>query len=490
MNVDAQPNWVGSLPRHAVNSLALNNRRIAEGSEEVLVSPAYEDISDDDIKTRLNLILETITMTDTFRTMELANADKFGPRSIAQPWSNRRGALQSYFAHDDYDPGGFESTNGRLRPASALTTVDSLIKTSNSGLPYMQRKGSVLGDALINMDEQLGVYPAVLFTRTQEQGKTRNVWGFPISDTIAEQQFFKPWLVEEKKLPWRSALLGPEMVDAAMSQLLYTWSKGDIIYSVDFSAYDASISPEASYAAFSMIAEHFQAGYEPDLYSLFRRFVEIPIYTPDGEWSGPHGVPSGSSFTNTIDSLVQWIYSGGGYPCQIQGDDGVYKVPKGRVESFLERWTGRPSGLTPLSINESKSLERDIPECIYLQRYYSPAYPNKYGFGLGGIYSAFRAFNRIKYLERWTDLDKMEISGKDFFSLRTIMILENCKHHPAFNELVIMAHSLDKTGLSFTEAGLNAFSRAMDSKTRAGVFNRDVKTGINQFKTVQLLNKL
>jgi hypothetical protein len=279
------------------------------------------------------------------------------------------------------------------------------------------------------------VYPCVLFTRTQEQKKTRNVWGFPISDTIQEQSFYLPFQDFEKALPWRTALHGPDAVDKSITYLLQNKRPSDVVYCCDFSGYDASVKPKYTFEAFSFIANLFQARYHEDLYRLYRRFITIPIYTPSGEIIGPHGVPSGSSFTNTIDSIVQYFASGGPEHCEVQGDDGVYLVHKGMTSEFENRFTERG-----LELNSSKSDIFEDYECVYLQRYYSPKYLNTDGSGFGGVYSAYRAFNRIKYLETWTDFERMGISGEDFFSLRQIMILENCKHHPAFRELVKYAH--------------------------------------------------
>ena len=304
-----------------------------------------------------------------------------------------------------------------------------------------------------------------LFTRTQEEKKTRNVWGYPILDTIWEQQFYIPWLQMEKSLPFRAALYGPDVVDSSITKLLGGKDGKSSIYCIDFTSFDSSVSPTMSMAAFSYIASHFQRSYIDELRELSHRFINIPIFTPDGEVSGPHGVPSGSSFTNTVDSLVQWLISGhNGQKCQIQGDDGVYVIETRRVETLLNSF--REAGL---SVNESKSWHFKDRQAVYLQRYYSERYPNQYGSGLGGVYPIARALNRIKYLERWTDFEKHGIEGRDFFSLRTIMILENCKHHPCFRELVNYCQSIDKHGLKFSDEGVKAYSRMLEPRVRAGV---------------------
>lgn len=489
MKIIADPNWASDIQRPVLNSVSYNNKRIVAGSSDTLVNPALEDRDDDEMIQYIEDILSRHHLTFKLREIEDANRERIGPRSHAKTWLERKADLYSYFKHEDYDPEGFGTrTGGQLRPVSIQKVADSLIRSSSAGLPYMVRKGIVLEDALRNYAEQREKFPCVLFTRTQEQMKTRSVWGYPISDTLWEQSFFIPWLRRERELPWRASLFGPEAVDRAMTMLLASKRQGEVVYCVDFSAYDASINPELAFQAFSYIASHFQVPYRVELYRLFRRFVTIPIYTPDGEISGPHGVPSGSSFTNSVDSLVQLFVSDHSRfdRCQIQGDDGVYILDKSESDSFPERFKTRG-----LDLNESKSAVFDTTEALFLQRYYHPDYSNRGGGGLGGVYSLFRAYNRIKYLEKWTDFDKEGISGADFFSLRTIMILENCKHHPGFEQFVQAVKNWDRKGLTYTQSGLKAFSRSLQSKAKAGLFGAEqsFKRGIHSFETVKLLNK-
>jgi hypothetical protein len=485
MKVDAQPKWLANLPTTALNSLSLNNKRITEGSDESIVNPAYDDISDERIEEEVEKILSSVNLTEELRKIEDSNLSKFGPRSLAKSWGDRRESLYDYYHDQDHDPGGFEATDGRLRPCSLKSVQSSLLKSSSAGLPYMKKKGLVLNEALSNHESEEGVYPCVLYTRTQEQGKTRNVWGYPISDTMREQSIFIPFLNHEKTLHYRAALLGPDEVDAAITKLIMTKSDSELVLNVDFSAYDATITPGHAHTAFEYIASLFQKQYHQIIYDIFRRFVTIGIYTPEGEWLGPHGVPSGSSFTNTVDSLVQYAVSGMEHKCQIQGDDGTYVINKSDHDLLLERF--RSAGLV---INESKSRVFDSQEAVYLQRYYHPDYKSRTG-GLGGVYSLFRAFMRIKYLERWTDFKSIGVDGADFFALRTITILENCKHHPGFESAVKLAHSFDKFKLAFSEQGLSAYSRAMESKSRAGVFNQyGLQRGINSFETIRVLKTL
>jgi len=488
VKVDAQPTWKTKLPKQVLNSLTLNNQRITDGSETVVINPGYQDVEDDKIIQSIEEILSTCDLTPELRKIEDSNISKFGPRSLAKKWEERKESLYDYFNKEDVDSSGeFKSANGRLRISSIDKSVQQLVKASNAGLPYMQKKGLILEQAKSDYRKNLFQYPCVLFTRTQEQGKTRNVFGYPIADTLFEYSFYIPYLRYEKTLPFRSALIGPDAVDAAITLMLSRLTPDKVVLCVDFSSFDASVTPQLSHNAFVSISNLFQTHDANLLYSLYRRFCTIGIYTPDGELSGPHGVPSGSAFTNAIDSLVQFQCSGMlPHECQIQGDDGVYIVSRNDHDLLLERFDS-----AGLKVNRDKSNSFDTKEAIYLQRYYHPNYLSRMG-GLGGVYAIARAMLRIKYLERWTDFEQVGIEGADFFSLRTISILENCKHHPGFAKVVKLAHSFDKFGLNFTGQGLKAYSRSQESKTRAGVFNQygSLEKGINRFETMKILKTL
>lgn len=494
MKVNAKPEWLKSISDRAKLSLSNTMNRVTKGTDNVIVHPGLENISVNRLSDRIERILHAHPITPELRKIEDSNQSKLGPRSIAKPWDERKESLYAYFRGiSDLNPGSFGSNDGVLRPANMTTVIGNLVKSSSSGLPYMSKKGLVLQEAIRDYDKLSGMYPCVLFTRTQEQGKTRNVWGYPITETIAEQRYHIPWLEVEKRLAWRAALLGPDLVDEAVSNMLLKKTDDEVIYCVDFSSYDASISPRHAYAAFSYIASHFQQAAKPALYDLYRTFVSIPIWTPEGEISGPHGVPSGSSFTNTIDSLVQHSVSESAsqnLECQIQGDDGIYRIPKYMRDSFANRF--KTAGL---QINEDKSevFDSSTPQGVYLQRYYHPMYRSEKTGGLGGVYSLYRAINRIKYLERWvTDVGSRKdsvITGEDYFSLRTIMILENCKHHPGFRDFVKLVQSLDETGLRFNKQALMPFQMMHTAKLRASTANEEFATGIHKFETLKVLNE-
>jgi hypothetical protein len=359
----------------------------------------------------------------------------------------------------------------------------------------MQRKGDVKDEVASNLITYLEREdPCMLFTRTQEELKTRDVWGYPVADTLQEQRYFQPLLKVQRRLSWRSALIGPDAVDRAVTDLLnLAFATDRCLLSIDFSGYDKSIGYNLQLAAFRYIMEMFQARYSLEIMQIARRFGTISLITPSGVWNPDtfqrhnHGVPSGSTFTNEIDSIAQALIAANSgvnvrLESQIQGDDGIYVTPD--PDALKEGFSAYS-----LNVNEDKShVSKDF--CVYLQRYYSRNY--FVGSIIGGIYPLYRALNRLIFQERFTDFTGFGISGADYYSIRAITILENCRYHPYFKEFVEFVVRMDREGLKFTREGLVAYIRMQQSKGIEEIQHKpgdDVK-GLLGFATVKLIKEL
>jgi hypothetical protein len=500
--ITEKPAWLSTLSDDAQSRLSRNNQLLREGSDNVVISPAMKDVEDSEIEGFVKGTFDSGLYTEKLIEIENSNLSKLGPRSIALPWAERRASLEAYFTDEsllsegDFREWAIEfqsrySINGRLHPVSLDTVAKNLEPSSASGLPYMVKKGIVRERGQLT-EEFVDVYPCVIYTRTQEGGKTRNVMGVGISDVIREMRYHQAFLPTEKKLSWRAAIVSPDEVDLQISTMLNMRLNDETVTCLDFSAYDASISPYQSGRAFAFIASHFATKFWWEIYSIYERFATIPFYTPDGEYSGNHGVPSGSAFTNTIDSIVQFLIavesklaSPDGHGAQIQGDDGIYLIGDNDVDAFTESF--RAAGL---SVNTDKSDFFKGTEGTYLQRYYHTRYYSNARRFLGGVYSIGRALLRLKYLERFIDGigNDDEISGRDYFSLRAITILENCKYHPHFHDLIDFVQSRDKTSLSYSGTGLKAFANHPSRRSRADITNQyGDQGGIESFETVKYL---
>lgn len=489
------------------NKLSQNLTRISVGNDEVLTSPLAIKRSPSDILSGWSKVFNENTdkmddPSNVLLNLEISQKDKFGPRSISLPWKKWKGTFYSTFDNDIKVPNDVLISNvdhytskfrNRLRPISGENSIKRVKNSTSSGLPSLTRKGYVKDKTLLNLKTELGdEYPAVLYTRSQEQLKIRGVWGYPLSDIIRETKYFVPLLEFQKRLNWRSALNGPDAVSSNVTRIINLSLKNGLsLVSVDFSSYDTTVRKKLQEAGFHYVMRLFQDKESPEITKIRDRFNSIGIITPDGLVKGDHGVPSGSNFTNEIDSIVQrTIAMSSGLVkdghMDIQGDDGVYAVDPDKVVSFMKSFS-----TYGLSVNESKSyVSSDY--VVYLQNLFHKHYENN---GLiSGIYPTYRALNRIIYQERWSNFEDYSISGKDYYSIRTITILENCKHHPLFKELVRYVLSLDKYNLKFSTDGLKKYvDMIFNTEGSSGViinqYGDDLR-GIRNFATVKLINNM
>lgn len=492
-------NLSGDVKRRLSNYL----RSIVKGSDSVYISPIGDTYTPEKLLLEWDEIFYSNRhkVNDVLFDLEMSNRSKFGPRSIAKSWDKRKEGLLDYFKVKSSDikiPTELFPTRGILRPVGFDKAISTLKNNTNSGLPYFLRKGSVKGKILsMSRDEFLAKvrerYPCILFTRTQEGDKTRDVWGYPIFVTIYEMQYYLPVLSHQKKLSWRSALISPSEVDRKITEMLFRCKSDPSLrlVSIDFSAFDRSVSPELIASAFTYIKALFQTEFSSDLDEICELFSTIGIVTPDGIFSGRHGVPSGSTFTNEVDSIVQYLVAmSSGFVIDdafsIQGDDGSYLIHSDHLENFLSNFAS-----AGLLVNDKTYISNLYS--IYLQCLYHIDYIGSNGI-VGGIYPTYRALNRIIYQERFVNFLDQEVEGRDYYSIRTISILENCKFHPLFEELVKFVLSRDKYALEFSEASLKKYINIVkDGAGTGGLLNNqygDDLSGIHNFEVMKLLRRL
>jgi hypothetical protein len=483
------------LDKSVESKLNQNLRVTVEGSDKVVVTPLGKNNDPNSLLAEWDKVFQANSsrMNSTLLEIEESNRGKYGPRSIQKPWVERKDSLKAYF-HDQGAPPVPLNVNlgNKLRPLSVRNGSLLLKNSTNSGLPWYTRKSEIKEELVSNFNYYLDRQdPCVLFTRTQEQGKTRNVWGYPSADTLNEMRYYAPLLDYQKKVSWRAALNSPDSVDRGITNLVNNaMLSGKKLISIDFSAYDASVGKELQSASFEYVKSLFQPNCADELEYIAHRFNTIGIITPDGIWDGPHGVPSGSTFTNEVDSLAQFlVISNLGTvdesTMQIQGDDGAYAVWADDLEMTFK-------GLEQhkLNVNEDKSDVSD-DYIVYLQKLYHNDYRMDNGL-IGGIYSTYRALSRLVYQERWSNFVDEGINGEDYYSLRAISILENCKYHPLFEELVKFVVDIDDKNLRFTENGLKSYIRMQQKDGTVGnITNQYGDTGnIRSFASYKLISKI
>jgi len=304
--------------------------------------------------------------------------------------------------------------------------------------------------------------------------------------------FYAALLEYQKKQDYRASLLGPDEVGRrTVGLVIKAQSESRTLVSIDFTSYDKFVNSYLQKKAFEYIKQLFQSKYSVNIDYIADRFNMIGIITPDGVFNGPHGVPSGSTFTNEVDSIVQMLISIQ-LPfidlasMQIQGDDALYIVPDNKEDELFQLFAK-----FGLSVNKDKSyVSKDF--AVFLQCLYDIYYINK-GI-VGGIYPIYRALNRICYQERWNDFEDYGIKGKDYYSIRTLCILENCKWHPLFKDFVKLIVSEDKYSLDFSSQGLSNYVHMLEKTkgTEGILYNQygDNVKGIRNFESYKIVKGL
>lgn len=164
--------------------------------------------------------------------------------------------------------------------------------------------------------------PCLAGTRTQAGKLGRLVWGYPMMMTLIEGSIARPLLnsfMKYDSTPMAfgktSSLMGIEMRKAI--------SHNDNYASIDASKFDATIQAGVIRFGFNCLRTWFdlndEVGFGHTVGSLFdiieNYFIRTPIVMPTAE--GPmmykgkrHGVPSGSYFTQIIDSIASTMLIG------------------------------------------------------------------------------------------------------------------------------------------------------------------------------------
>uniref|UniRef100_A0A2V0RAH8 RdRp n=1 Tax=viral metagenome TaxID=1070528 RepID=A0A2V0RAH8_9ZZZZ len=480
--------------------------RTIQGSNDVILSPMAEKYGPRILLDEWDSIFTSLgdsRIEDTLLNIELAQKEKFSPRSVAKPWfPERQKDLEGYYSSNSADYSVLDCSpsnlNLSLRPLSLASVKDFIKKSTSAGLPSMQKKGIVLDQTINNFEVLLSDanrlrIPCVIFTRTQESLKTRIVFGVPLIVVLNEMRFYQPVLKVQRNLTWRSALRGPDEVASHLTAIIDEAKRtGNLLVSIDFSKYDQSIKPELQAKVGEYYKAIFQKSFSGDIDDLIKLKSEIKVVSPTGIISGGHGEPSGSAFTNEDDSIAQHcIARHSNIPVEgfydIQGDDGVYMINPDSYPTFVSNFNK-----FGLEVNEDKSTT-SMEYLTYLQNLYHPYYRLK-DDKIPGVYPTYRALNRICYLERFANFMDFGLQGRDYFAIRTLSILENCKYHPYFEELVKFVLSKDKYELSPSAKGIADYVKFVSetegfSSDIINQFGDDIK-GIKSWESFKLVQKL
>jgi len=163
--------------------------------------------------------------------------------------------------------------------------------------------------------------------------KTRLVWLYPGELLVLEGRYAFPLYAEYAKRPCQPMLYGndPDIMVHDWFRRKRTWSR---IIGMDISSFDSTVSSDLIRFAFDVAFENIDPSdpkimndrsiperkkrqhkeYEERKMKVFKEaiahyFINTPILMPDGrKFITTHGVPSGTAFTQLIDSIVNHVY--------------------------------------------------------------------------------------------------------------------------------------------------------------------------------------
>lgn len=181
----------------------------------------------------------------------------------------------------------------------------------SAGLPSLGKKRDNLSYAFDReMQIRKGLKapnPCVAYKRTQQGNKTRLVWGYPLEMTIMESRYARP-LIEQFLTARTPMAFGMTKAELGAKLHRYVVEDRGTTVCLDYSKFDSTISKTLIKEAFRILSTWF-ARTDVEAFgwdTVVTYFITTPIVMPDGHlYTGKdHGVPSGSYFTQMIDSVV------------------------------------------------------------------------------------------------------------------------------------------------------------------------------------------
>lgn len=254
-------------------------------------------------------------------------------------------------------------TINKLETVSIDTSVDALIKSSSSGFPYFKQQGKIIDrirlDSKRNWKHNLThyyAYPLSLAFRIQLREKindvvfkTRCIFMNPVSIKVDENRFFIP-IYNHLKTNCKFYSTGKTGGELSSSLKLRFYKRitpnNFRLTSTDFSSYDQTVPNELICLAFAIIRKQFRLSKRENvLYeNIVAYFCTSFVATNVGSL-GPdlfiktHGIPSGSTFTNLIGTIVhaimlEHIYPGILNKSLICSDDNIFDSTNKSIDHY------------------------------------------------------------------------------------------------------------------------------------------------------------
>jgi len=301
-------------------------------------------------------------------------------------------------------------------------------------------------------------YPSVGTTRSQAAGlnqwsKCRALSMYCRTVANLEKQFQVTLHSVFRDMDTFCALKGQSRVDKVVSQIIES-APGEIL-SVDFTNFDASVPFDVLTRVFAIMRSWFVKESEQHWRFVEEAFMRSGMFLPDGSYRDGSertgGVPSGSVFTNQVDSLANfWVFNyaahrDGGQVLRalLMGDDGVYTFRGVSSIASLSQILLDELGMV-IKMDPAKNLVSK-EQVRFLQNEHHLKYRVD-GISVG-VRPVMRAFIGMTGHER--RLPKHVWKGH-YNTYRWLQQLEQCANHPRFEQLCLWL--LENTGFTILDA--------------------------------------
>lgn len=446
------------------NSLAMALKRLEQGTKPTVRSWFYENKSPEWILGTVTAKLKSVSKDLQFISeWDISKSEKFAAQGGSAPLKQRLDKLDEYFSHNDaphvikdllwvkakqiaIQRLGF---NGSGSPISLQEVVSRGVSedkyNTNSGFPdYAKRKNpEVIANAIAMAPHCIeNKDPATLGTRAS-MGKTGvdarsifmaamdvNIWGQryqePLQDYIRSKKidFFTPW----------------EGWDSTQAAISHSWNNQVLKFGADYSKMDQHFNMYHGLEVFSVIQYFFKPTYRAELKEIIQYVFNVPIITNLGYIDQLHSMPSGSEWTNFLETMWNYIftiYLELKYHLKFSakfgiGDDQLWLLQGNWTPRAIEWITDtvvREFDYCGLPGNREKQ-EVSLTITGFLQRLLSSNWNGPSGtLPAAGVYSLIRNVTSQVYPEFYHN---SKLWNSDMFALRCIMIAENCVQHPLF----------------------------------------------------------
>lgn len=225
-----------------------------------------------------------------------------------------------------------------LRPLSYEQATDALPATTNWGAPYFLQGKVMDGQKVVedNRKKYLDMARELAEAPESEKNITRNafwsIWRGQESNDHQDKweglvkpkqrrpwaeghgwtiigARMKPFLDKRAESPTRAALVNQRKVDEVISSYWPFVKDNKWMVSWDGSSFDTHMMPWLAMKIGDAIIDRFNCS-EVDRESFKRYFHHVfndPLITPSGLMWAPHGMPSGTTFTNELDSCYNEV---------------------------------------------------------------------------------------------------------------------------------------------------------------------------------------